>query len=243
MKCENCGRKLIKIDRRDEMTDFDDEATDGQMADYWAAELSGDNGAWNIGIVEYHCPYCLTTIELISDQLNDYRSLVFRWHQKAKDGDYFSRFVFEYLAFIAHLKNNLFISATSDRNAIQLLKQDAVRESTYLRAVMGNKSLSEMWQSVISELDRNPLHNTSHDFDSPEIDAWWNSIGNEPDRKCRSQKGIIRSLSDWENMVELWYSVRNNLFHGGKDPNIQRDCFLVEYAYRTLSIFMDSEIP
>jgi len=60
MKCENCGRKLIKIDRRDEMADFDDDATDGQMADYLAAELSGDNGAWNIGIVEYHCPHCLT---------------------------------------------------------------------------------------------------------------------------------------------------------------------------------------
>ncbi len=224
------------------MADFDDEATDGQMADYLAAELSGDNGAWNIGIVEYHCPYCLTTIELISDQMNDYGPLVFRWHQKAKEGDYFSRFVFEYLAFIAHLKNNLFISATSDRNAIQLLKQDAVRESTYLQTVNGNKSLSEMWQSVIAELDRNPLHNTSHDFDSPEIDAWWNSIGNEPDRKDRSQKGIVRSLSDWESMFEFWYCIRNNLFNGGKDPNIQRDCFLVEHAYRTLSIFMDNEI-
>lgn len=242
MKCENCGRKLIKIDRRDEMADFDDEATDGQMADYLAAELSGDNGAWNIGIVEYHCPHCLTTVELISDQLNDYGPLVFRWHQKAKEGDYFSRFVFEYLAFIAHLKNNLFISATSDRNAIQFLKQDAARGSTYLQTVEENKSLSEMWQSVIAELDRNPLHNSSHDFDSPEIDAWWNSIGNVPDRKDQSQKGVVRSLADWDNMVEFWYSIRNNLFHGGKDPNIQRDCFLVEHAYKTLSIFMDNEI-
>jgi DNA-directed RNA polymerase subunit RPC12/RpoP len=72
MKCKDCGRTLIKIDRRDEMADFDDDATDGQMADYFAAELAGDNGAWNIGIVEYHCPYCMKTIELVSDQLKDY---------------------------------------------------------------------------------------------------------------------------------------------------------------------------
>jgi hypothetical protein len=52
----------------------------------------------------------------------------------------------------------------------------------------------------------------------------------------------VRSLSDWGNMVEFWYSVRNNLFHGTKDPNIKRDCFLVEHAYRTLAIFMNDEI-
>ena len=114
--------------------------------------------------------------------------------------------------------------------------------TNYLQTVIGNKSLLERWQSVIAESKRSPLHNTSHDLDFPEIDKWWNSIGNEPDNENRSQKGIVRSLSDWGNMVEFWYSVRNNLFHGGKDPNIQRDCFLVEHAYRTLSIFMENEI-
>lgn len=242
MKCEYCNQKLIKIDRREEMADLDDEATDGQMADYLAAELSGDNGAWNIGIVEYQCSRCKKTFEIISDELKDYHSLVLRWHQKAEDGDYFSRFVFEYLAFIAHIRNNLFIGAASDRRAIQLLKQNAILEKNYLQAVKGNKSLLEMWQSVIKELNRNPLYNTSKDWDYPEIDAWWNSIGNEADKDDQSQKGIVRSVSDWGNMVEFWYSVRNNLFHGTKDPNVRRDCFLVEHAYRTLAIFMDNEI-
>jgi DNA-directed RNA polymerase subunit RPC12/RpoP len=242
MKCEYCGRKLVKIDRRDEMVEMDDQATDGQMADYFAAELSGDYGAWGIGIIEYYCSHCKRSFEVISDALKDYYPLIIRWHRKATDGDYFSRFVFEYLAFIAHLKNNLFISATSDRQAIQLLKQDTVRERIYLQTINRNRSLCEMWQSVIAELNRSPLHNTSHDWDSPEIDAWWNSIGNEPDKKDRSQKGIVRSLSDWGNMVEFWYGVRNNLFHGGKDPDIQRDCFIVEHAYRTLAVFMDNEM-
>lgn len=242
MKCEYCGRKLIKIERREEMADLDDDATDGQMADYFAAELSGDNGAWNIGIVEYQCTHCNRKIEIISDELRDYRTLVLRWHHKAEEGDYFSRFVFEYLAFIAHLRNNLFIGAATDRRAIQLLKQHTTLEKNYLQFIQGNKSLLETWQSVIEELNQNPLYNTSKDSDYPEIDVWWNSIGNDADKEDQSQKGIVRSLSDWGNMVEFWYSVRNNLFHGTKDPDVQRDCFLVEHAYRTLAIFMDNEI-
>lgn len=239
MKCEYCGQKLTKIDRREEMADLDDDVTEGQMADYFAAELSGDYGAWGIGIVVYHCSRCNMTFEVISDQLKNFGPLILRWHQKAKEGDYFSRFVFEYLAFIAHLKNNLFIGATNDRRAIQLLKQDAAREKDYLRTVIGDKSLLEMWESVIAELNRSPLYNTSHDLDSPEIDGWWN---NKFDEEDQSQKGIVRSLSDWGNMVEFWYGVRNNLFHGGKDPDIQRDCFIVERAYGTLAKFMDNEI-
>ena len=242
MRCEHCGQKLIKIDRREELTDMDDDVTEGQMADYFGAELSGDYGAWGIGVVAYHCSRCNMTFEEISDYLKDYFPLILSWHQKAKDGDIFSRFVFEYLAFNAHLKNNLFIDARSDREAIQRLKQDAVREKMYLQILKRNKPLHNLWQSVIVELAQNPLHNTSHDWDYPEIDVWWNSNGNEPDRKDQSQKGIVKSISDWGNMVEFWYSVRNNLFHGGKDPDIPRDCFIVEHAYRTLVTFMDNEI-
>ncbi len=71
MKCDYCpNQKLIKIDRRTEMAEMaemDDEATDGQIADYFAAELSGDFGAWNIGLVSYRCPGCGRIFELISD--------------------------------------------------------------------------------------------------------------------------------------------------------------------------------
>lgn len=46
---------MRKIDRRNELAELADDATEGQMADYLAAEFSGDNGAWNIGIVKYIC--------------------------------------------------------------------------------------------------------------------------------------------------------------------------------------------
>lgn len=233
---------MIKVDRRTELAELDDDATDGQTADYFGAELSGDYGAWGIGIVEYSCPSCYRVYQIVTDDLKSYDPLILNWHDKAQDGDYFSRFIFEYLALSALLKNKLFIAADSDRKAIQSLKQDKNRETTYIAAIAAHEPLRTAWQDVMTELERAPLHNSSRDLDNPEIDVWWNSVDFKPEKDNKSPKGIIRSLSDWGNMVEFWHSVRNNLFHGGKNPNIQRDCFLVEHAYVTLASFMNTEI-
>lgn len=35
-------------------------------------------------------------------------------------------------------------------------------------------------------------------------------------------------------MVEFWSAIRNNLFHGTKDPQDKRDRILVENGYKTL---------
>ena len=37
MKCSRCGSTLLKIDRREEMAELEEDATDGQLADYLAA--------------------------------------------------------------------------------------------------------------------------------------------------------------------------------------------------------------
>jgi hypothetical protein len=242
VKCEKCNQKLNKIDRRTEMTGLVDSATDGQMADYLAAELSGDHGSWSVGIVEYQCPDCSRVYQSITDELKSYDPLIVSWHDKAKEGDFFSRFVFEYLGFVALLHNKLFIGIGSDRRAIQALKNDSERERIYVAAVANSEPLQMLWQDVITELSRAPLHNSSRDLDNPEIDIWWNNSDYHPVRDDDSQKGVIRSLSDWSNMVEFWHSVRNNLFHGGKNPTIKRDCFLVEHAYQTMVPFMENEI-
>lgn len=225
------------------MADLEEDATDGQQADYFAAELSGDHGAWNIAIVEYHCPKCDLWIEVQQEALADYREFILGWHQKAsEEGDYFSRFVFEYLAFIAHLKNNLFFGATSDRNVIQSLKRDPMRQGRYAERVKSDKHLLGVVQQLLEELKERPLHNSSLDLDYPEIDRWWNSSAPHPSTDEMLPSGLIRSVDDWENLVEFWYSVRNNLFHGGKSPNVKRDCFLVEHAFKTLRVFMDEEL-
>ena len=233
---------MTKIDRRTELAELDDDATEGQQADYFAAELSGDLGAWGIGIVEYHCPNCDRWFQSITDELQNFDPLIVSWHEKAKEGDYFSRFVFEYLAFIAILKNKLFISADSDRKAIQALKQNSVRGKRYMQVIENSEPLRNLWLEVMTELNKMPLHNSSRDLDYQELDVWWNNSGFKSEQKDDSPKGIVESLSDWGNMAEFWYAVRNNLFHGGKDPTIKRDCFLVEHAYRTLAVFMENEI-
>ena len=243
MRCTSCGSLLRKTDRREEMVDLEEDATDGQQADYLAAELSGDHGAWNVGIVEYQCPNCRRTIEVQQEILPDYKELILGWHQKAtNEGDYFSRFVFEYLAFIAHLKNNLYFEQTSDRNVIQSLKRDRIRQAWYTRRTKSDKQLLRAVQNLLKELKEHPLHNSSFDLVNPEIDKWWNSIGPHPSTDETIPKGLIRSEDDRENLVEFWYSVRNNLFHGGKNPNVRRDCFLVEHAYKTLKVFMEVEL-
>lgn len=243
MRCTNCGSVLRKTDRREEIVDLDENASDGQQADYIAAELSGDYESWTVGVVEYQCPNCHRGIEVQQETLPDYKELIYGWHQKAfNEGDYFSRFVFEYLAFIAHLKNNLYFEQSSDRNVIQSLKRDRIRQTWYTRRVISDKHLLSIVQNLLRELKERPLHNSSFDLDNPEIDKWWNSTGPHPNADETSPKGLVRSVDDWANLVEFWYSVRNNLFHGGKNPNVGRDCFLVEHAYKTLKVFMDVEL-
>ena len=233
---------MRKIDRRDEMTELDEDATDGQMADYLAAECSGDHGAWNLGVVEYFCRKCNLYSQVVNDELSNYYPLIEAWHEKAAQGDTFSRFVFQYLAFIAHIKNHIFFDAQSDRIAIQRLKREDRIEHAYLETIASDKDLNQFWSEVITELKRRPLHNSSTDPDYPEIDKWWNSYEDRPNTEGDLPEGRVHSLEDWANMVEYWYSVRNNLFHGGKNPNTGRDAFLVEHAFVTLRALVENEL-
>lgn len=242
MRCDNCGKALKKIARRYEIAELDEAATEGQMADYFAAKESGDWGNWGYGEIEYHCENCYASHEIVMDNLNDLNALIKNWHIKAKEqGDYFSKYIFQYLSFIAHLKNNLFLGEIQDRKAIQSLKRETSLKDGYLRIVAKENLLKKSWDEVIKELKDNPLHNSSHDYDLPEIDPWWNCSANKPDSVTAKKKGVIHNTKDWENMIEFWVSVRNNLFHGGKDPNIRRDQFLVKYAYLTMSPFMEAQ--
>lgn len=186
MKCSTCGKNLIKIDRRLEFTEPDFEhqdITDGQFADYIGALESGDHENWNVGIIEYFCKNCNTIHQLQKDELENFRSLIPGWHKKAnEDGDYFSRFVFEYLSFIAHMKNRLFYMEDSDRMAMQRLKQHVQIRDAYLQEIQSDRELEIAWLCVIDELDKHPIRNTGHDPDNPEVDKWWNSDMSQPDQ-------------------------------------------------------------
>ncbi|MCU7829153.1 MAG: hypothetical protein KZQ85_08820 [Candidatus Thiodiazotropha sp. (ex Myrtea sp. 'scaly one' KF741663)] len=178
----------------------------------------------------------------VNDELPSYYPLIEAWHEKASEGDTFSRFVFQYLAFIAHIKNNLYFDARNDRDAIQRLKRDERIGPKHLKAVTSNNTLAQFWNEVIRELEKKPLHNNSADPNYPVIDKWWNSTEDQPNTYNSLSEGRLLSLEDWPNMVEYWYSVRNNLFHGGKNPNAGRNGFLVEHAFQTLRPLMNIEL-
>ena len=171
----------------------------------------------------------------------DYNSLIKNWHVKADNEiDYFSKFVFEYLSFIAYLKTQLFTDIDKDRSAIQKLKQNTAIKTQYLNTVQSNPSLQNSWKEIRNKLVAKSLVNES--VNSTDDVKWWNcshyDLINKTEEEKRKQKGVIHSLDDWENMIEFWYSIRNNLFHAYKNPEDDRDHFLVEYGCKTLSKLM-----
>ena len=168
----------------------------------------------------------------------NFLQLIQNWHTKASDEDYFSKYVFEYLAFIAFLKKIKYIDAETDRRAIQHLKQDNTFKKAYLKKVNDAPNLREAWEKITEELDSTSLVNVSCSGDEAEEIKWWNCssdhLGDQVQGEQQTAKGVIHGLGDWENMVEFWHSVRNNLFHGGKNPQDERDQLLIENGYKTL---------
>jgi hypothetical protein len=172
-----------------------------------------------------------------------YKDLIKNWHSKASDEDYFSKFVFEYLAFIAHLKTQLFESSDRDREAIQKFKQKQELKTEYLAKIQTNQLLKQNWEHIKNKLNEIRLGNASRNLNSVEEIKWWNCshthLSQQTAEEKQKLKGVIHSLDDWENMIEFWHSIRNNLFHGAKNPENERDQFAVKYGYETLKELME----
>lgn len=168
----------------------------------------------------------------------NYDSLIKNWHIKASEEDYFSKFVFEYLAFIAFLRKKEFINETEDRATIQKLKRDNEIKIAYLKRIQSNEKLRRAWERIKREFDREPFHDAARCSIGRDEHTWWNCSHlrshEQTEEEKRKTKGVIHNLEDWENMIEFWYCVRNNLFHGEKEPGYKRDKFAVEYGYKTL---------
>jgi hypothetical protein len=103
----------------------------------------------------------------------DYSQLIRNWHAKASEENYFSKFVFEYLAFIAFLRKKRFIDCEKDRCALHKLKSDSVKD-LLLQKIKTDKSLKRAWEKTIEELRRARLNNISGGGDNVEEVKWWN---------------------------------------------------------------------
>jgi len=180
----------------------------------------------------------------------NYKERIISWYNKTKEfeGDYFIQYYIEYLAFLCYIKILKFKYVQTDRKAIQKLKQNSEIKESYLERINNNKELKKDWNKIIERLDKEPLNNVFGYNEEIIKIKWWDcSDNNNPKIKDYEddivKDGKIHNLKDWINMVEFWYSIRCNLFHGVKDLQKERDEFLVKYGYKTLNellkIFLD----
>ncbi len=160
-------------------------------------------------------------------------SLIKNWHEKSKE-DYFSRYTFEYLAFEAFLKKFKYTSHNgNERTYLQLLKQDNDYQAQWSALIDDNQEYKKILTELHSYLEEEPLE--------PSRKNWWNCSSSDFGACAeRRTEGKINNETDFANIIEYWYQVRNNLFHGGKNPDNRRDEKIVMYAHKTLFIAMES---
>ncbi len=164
-------------------------------------------------------------------------SLIRSWHEKAKE-DYFSSYIFEYLAFEAFLKKFKY-SESEIRQAAGNKK-----ERSYIQHFKNEPNYNKVWVQLLSE-NEELLRNTESLRDYLQMEPllannWWAcSAYTYANCSVPANLGMISDVNNLGEIIEFWYYVRNNLFHATKDPNDERDERLVTYAYQTLSVFME----
>lgn len=144
---------------------------------------------------------------------HDFIERIKKWRNIAeKQEDFFVKFALEYFAFNALIRIAYYPdrNAVRDRDLIEKLKGDEICMAEFL-------SNNKNWiDELKGELDRKPLQNLT-----------------------RNKELKIENQEDWNNIVEAVYWIRNNLFHGYKNPGDGRDQKLVEIGYCLLSGFND----
>lgn len=145
----------------------------------------------------------------------EYNDLIRQWFSRAEDEkDYFTKFIFLYISFTAFVTNYYTGGRKlDDRDIIQEVKNDITVRDLYLRLLRENTALAETLRAAIQELLREPIQDTTRSSNNKTWD------------------GQIRDEMDWRNIIEFWYRVRNNLFHGHKAPEFGRDQLLVKFVF------------
>lgn len=150
-----------------------------------------------------------------------YKDLINQWFNRAiAEDDPFTKYIFLYISFIAFLSQKW--GRTTDRRRINRLKENTEAKDYYLGLAGERGELRNSLSNLVAELREQSIENSTRVNDT-------NWVGED---------GVLNGIEDWENLVEFWYRVRNNLFHGHKAPDFKRDRKLVNFAYQTLQPFM-----
>lgn len=172
---------------------------------------------------------------------DEIKELIKGWHYKAWNDDYFSKYSFQYLAFIAYVQRWKF-NESNDRYAIQALKRDEGIKNSYIWLIQENNELSNARSIIKEELDSNHLGMINENNEVCEIkwrNCQWNNLNQKTNIEKEMESWVIHNLTDRWNMIEFRYSIRNTLFHWWKNANDRRDKLLVKYWFKTLRPLVD----
>jgi len=140
------------------------------------------------------------------------KELILQWYYKSLP-DYFSAFTTLWIGFNAYYKRR-FPGIRTDLDKIKLLCKDKNHISLYTD-LLKNNNFKEAINNLKKELDSCPLR--------------------------RMDNGKTYQISDENNMdnvFEVLYVVRNNLFHGDKKITDERDEKIVSLSYQVLKLFI-----
>lgn len=147
-----------------------------------------------------------------------YNELINEWfYRSEKEKDYFTKFIFLFISFIAFLSRRYEMIEHDCRKKNDLKLRNDVK-NYYIDQINKDHSLKKSITDLVVYLDKEPIRNITRNSDP------WD--------------GKLTNIYDWENLVEYWFMVRNNLFHGHKCFGFERDKKLVEFAYKTLHPLM-----
>lgn len=151
-----------------------------------------------------------------------YYELINEWFRRSeKEKDYFTKFIFLFISFIAFISQR-YEGIEFDSKKRDTLKLEKEASDFYTKKVNSDKKLKEMMTNLVDYLDKDPIKNRT--------------------RANEKWDGKLDDIYDWPNLVEFWFMIRNNLFHGHKGPGFVRDQKLVAYAFETLYPLMENFI-
>lgn len=175
--------------------------------------------------------------------MTKYREKINQWHEKSKNSitndDFYAPFLFEYVAFNA-LYNVMQIDEKSYKiimkikrgNKWSLTINDRDRIQ-YVKNYLKIKNLTDQYLNRISDNlnQKEKKQNFKIGTQKKRFQGWWGNNEYKSKRISEDIDGVIKNESDYINMIEYVYRVRNNLVHGDKSATEFRDRVIVKKAY------------
>jgi len=140
------------------------------------------------------------------------KEMIRQWYYKSLP-DYFSAFTTLWIAFNAYYKRK-FPGSGGDHNMVKSLYKDPKHQNLFDNLLKG-EDFSKAVENLMKELCSNPLRNMD-----------------------TGKEYKIHDKRKMEEVFEVLYIVRNNLFHGDKKIDIKRDEKIVKLSYQILRLFM-----